>query len=113
MSHAMKVPSSRRCARPDRVYASVWAILRPMGDGHRSGLQIVIMLRVGARSARTHDEGDAAIGTRVLLMNFPGRHHVDVAGADRMPADQVELGRPDMRWAAVGAFIAIHRLPPL
>src|ERR1700731_3498700 len=88
-------------------------LLRPMGDGHRFGLQIVIMLRVGARSARTHDEGDAALGTRVLLMNFPGRHHVDVAGANRMPANQLELGRPDMRWAAVGAFIAIHRLPPL
>jgi hypothetical protein len=89
----------------DRVYTSVWAIC--------CGPWVTDTAPVGARSARTHDEGDAALGTRVLLMNFPGRHHVDVAGANRMPADQLELGRPDIRWAAVGTFVAIHGLPPL
>jgi hypothetical protein len=71
------------------------------------------VLRVGSRSARTHDESNAEIGAGMLLMNFSGRHDVDIAGADRVPTDQLELGRPDIRWAAVRALIAIHGLAPL
>jgi hypothetical protein len=38
------------------------------------------MLRVRSRSPRTYDERDAAIRPGMLLMNFAGRHDVDIPG---------------------------------
>ena len=41
------------------------------------------------------------------------QRNADIARPDRMPTDQLELGRSDIRRATVSALIAIHGLAPL